>query len=412
MQPAVVKTRETAGTAQPGSERARYPVSLDELQRRWALLRETMASTGIDAIVAQGSNNAMGGGSYARWITGNSAFSAQPQAIIFPQKGLMTSLVHGSLDERAELDGTNPDWPGVGRRLSTPSFPSVDYTGRYDAEILAEELKKRGFKKVGLVGSNSMYYGPISLLKELSAVEFSDWTEMIDRHVAIKSAEEIAFIRQTARVQDEVFEKTRAHIRPGMRDFEVMAYSDYVGQLLGSDTGYYLGCSAPPGTPLGHRTRPQHGRQIREGDVFLWQAETTGPGGYFVHLARILSFGRAPAALADVYAQLIEAQAYTAKLLKPGSASRDIFREYNAYMRSRGLPEEKRLHCHGQGYTSVERPLVRDDESMAIAGHMNIGIHPTFGNEEMFVTLCDNYLVHADGTVEQLHKTPKQIVEL
>ena len=395
------------------SERACNPVSLAELQRRWAAVHETMESTGIDAIVVQGSNNAVGGGAYARWFSGSSAFSSQPQAIIFPKKGLMTSVTHGPLNDRLVSDGENPDYPGVGLRLSTPSFPSVGYTGRYDAELLAGEIKRNGFRKVGLVGANNMYYGPIALLKEMSStVGFVDCTDQIDRLAAIKSPEEIVFIRRTAELQDEVFRKVRGHIRPGMRDFEVMAYAQYVGQLLGSETGYYLGGSAQPGSPLGHRTRPQQGRTIREDDAFLWQAETTGPGGYFVHIARIFSLGKAPAALVDKYAELVEAQKQTIKLLKPGSMCRDIFREYNVYMRSRGLPEETRLHCHGQGYPSVERPLIRDDETMAIAPNMNIGIHPSVASREIFVTVCDNFLTHADGSVERLHKSSQEIVEL
>lgn len=46
------------------------------------------------------------------------------------------------------------------------------------------------------------------------------------------------------------------------------------------------------------------------------------------------------------------------------------------YMRQNGLPEESRVHCHGQGYNNVERPLIRGDETMAIAETMNIGYHP------------------------------------
>ena len=59
-------------------------------------------------------------------------------------------------------------------------------------------------------------------------------------------------------------------------------------------------------------------------------------------------------------------------------------------MRSRGLPEERRLHCHGQGYDVVERPLVRNDESMTIEANMNIGIHPSPGlsNPRVFVTVA------------------------
>ena len=144
----------------------------------------------------------------------------------------------------------------------------------------------------------------------------------------------------------------------------------------------------------------------------MYQAENTGPGGFFVHLGRIFGFGKAPQDLVDAFGALVEAQQYTLGLLKPGASCRDIFAEYNAYMRARGLPEERRVYCHGQGYEVVERPLIRDDESMRIAADMNIGIHPSLSNERMFATVCDNFLTHADGPAERLHKTPQTIIEL
>jgi hypothetical protein len=80
-------------------------------------------------------------------------------------------------------------------------------------------------------------------------------------------------------------------------------------------------------------------------------------------------------------------------------------------MREHGLPEEARLHCHSQGYANVERPMVRHDETMPIAANMNIGIHPSFGSKDMFITLCDNYLVRAGGGPERLHKSANHIYE-
>jgi Xaa-Pro aminopeptidase len=386
---------------------------MNELERRWNAAREVMVSKEVDALIIQGANNATGGGAYLRWFTGLSAFSAQPQIIIFPRSGLMTAIGHGPRGEVADLKGNNRDYPGIGQRISTPSFPSIGYTGRYDAELLADEVKKIGLKRIALIGANNMYYGPISqALARLPSVGVVDVMDDLDRVIAVKSPEEIGFIRKTAQMQDEVLEKVRAHIKPGMRDFEVMAHAQYVGQLLGSEGGYYLGCSAARGSPLGHRTRPQQDRQIGDNDIFLWQAETTGPGGFFVHIARIFSFGKAPADLNDRFEAMVEAQAFTVKLLKPNAQSAEIFAAYNAYMKARGLPEEMRLHCHGQGYTSVERPLIRYDETMPIAANMNIGIHPSFSNANMFVTVCDNFLTHSDGTVERLHKAPSVIFEL
>ena len=86
-----------------------------------------------------------------------------------------------------------------------------------------------------------------------------------------------------------------------------------------------------------------------------------------------------------------------------------MFEAYNAFLRRKGLPEERRLHCHAQGYDTVERPLARYEETLKFAPGMNVGIHPGFGNQRLFMTVCDNYLIGADGAPERLHKTPSRI---
>ena len=120
--------------------------------------------------------------------------------------------------------------------------------------------------------------------------------------------------------------------------------------------------------------------------------------------------GAAPAQIEDTFAQTVEAQQYTMQLLRPGASCKEVFTQFNSYLQSRNLPAERRLHCHSQGYEVVERPLIRDDETMDIAAGMNIGIHPSIFNASMFVTVCDNFLVtHAEP--ERLHATPQRIFE-
>jgi Xaa-Pro aminopeptidase len=409
-----MKEKEEASMASP-DERRCNPTSLPELERRWAAVRRQMPAAGIDALIIQGVNNATGTGGSYRWFTGISVFSSYPQTVIVPREGLMTLVMHGAFNEEKTFDGANPDLPGIGLRLGAPAFPGVNYCSAYEAELVAREVKKQGFGTVGIVAPQNMLFGFGWKLRELlGGTNFVDATDLVDPIKAIKSPEEIAFIRRTAVMQDEIVAKVRAHIRPGMRDFEVMAYAQYVGQLMGSETGYFLGCSAPPGQPAGMRRRSDQNRVIREGDVFMFQAENTGPGGLFVHHGRVFSLGKAQQEVVDLFGQMVEAQDFTIGLLKPGASCRDIFAEYNAYMRGHGLPEEQRLHCHGQGYDVVERPLVRNDESMTIEANMNIGIHPNPGlsNPRVFVTVCDNFLIGADGEVERLHTTPREIIEL
>jgi hypothetical protein len=60
----------------------------------------------------------------------------------------------------------------------------------------------------------------------------------------------------------------------------------------------------------------------------------------------------------------------------------------------------------------VERPLIREDETMAIAADMNIVVHPTYLKDGGMHWLCDNYIIGADGAGERLHQFPEQITEV
>jgi Xaa-Pro aminopeptidase len=388
-------------------------VSRAEVERRWRLARESMAKLDVEALVVQGAANLAGTGGYFRWFSGATPLTSYPQSVILPLQGSLTLVAHGSFDSAASLGGNDPANPGVDQRFGTPSFPGIPYTGTYDADILAREIRKAGYRAIGLVGTNSSYYGLIARLKEqLSGLRIVDATAAIDPLRAVKSDEEIALIRRAAAMQDEMLAKVRDFIKPGLKDFEVMAYADYVGKQLGSETGYLLGSSAPPGEPAMLRLRPFQGREIMPGDVVLVQAENTGPGGYFTHAARVYVLGKTPPELKQAYHAMVAAQEFTVSLLKPGAACRDIFATYNDYMRARGFAPETRLHCHSQGYDVVECPLIRSDESMTIAPHMNIGIHPSVLTKTMFATVCDNFLTLPDGSVERLHRNPQDIVEL
>ena len=86
--------------------------------------------------------------------------------------------------------------------------------------------------------------------------------------------------------------------------------------------------------------------------------------------------------------------------------------DYNAAMKKHGYQEEKRLHCHGQGYENVERPLIRNDETMLIAADMNIGIHPIIANARVAATISDNFLTRSDGLPERLHQTAQKVFEI
>jgi Xaa-Pro aminopeptidase len=397
-------------SAAANEQRAVNAVSANELKRRWQLLRARMREQGIDALIVQNSSDWVGG--YIRWFSNQPATNGYPSSLVFPLEGSMSFIEQGPFEGLRRPSDAEAEATGIGRRLTTPSYPSVGYTGTYDADIVVSELQRLGARRVGLVAPAAMYHSFGARLQDVLKTQLMDATDLVDRIKAIKSEEERGCIRSVAAMQDEIMSRVQDFIRPGLKDFEIAAYAQYVGQQLGSEQGIFLCASATPGRAATFRPRSMQGRTLQRGDVYSLLVENNGAGGYYTELSRIFVLGRASDELREAHAAVIDAQRFALSLLKPGTPCRDVFEQHNAYLRSHNLAEERRLSIHGMGYDMVERPLIRQDEDMAIEQNMAIVCHPGIINERMFVHNTDVYLIEANGPSECLHRTPKQIFEL
>ena len=280
-----------------------------------------------------------------------------------------------------------------------------------DASLVAGVLKEKKGAVVGLVG---MSFIPVPfydyLRKHLPRHRFVDVTDRIDRIKVIKSAEEIELIKGTARLQDAAMEHVRKSIRPGRRDFEILAEAQYSTVMQGSERQLILVGSAPRHEAVKFQFRHLQNRMIREGDQVAVLIETNGPGGFYTEIGRIFSLGKPSQALQDAMGTAIEAQAVSLSLLKPGASPKDIWNANNEFLRKRGYDPELRLYAHGQGYDLVERPAIRYDEPMKIEAGMNLTVHPFAANASVWAVVTDNYLVGETGVGECLHKTKKDVI--
>ena len=393
-------------------QRLLNPISTRELERRWAAARTEMAERKIDALVMQNNNDWLGGN--VRWFTDTPLSNGYPRSVIFPASDLMTVVDMGARGARRKVDGDDGVNRGVGEMIFTPAFTSVAYTDEYQAELVAEELKRARLPHHRLGRRGAMPYKFVTRIeRELQGkAKFVDATEFVDRLKAIKSEEEKALIRKAAEMQDEIFDRVLKKIRPGMSDNDVTALAQYEGRLLGSEQGLFLGSSAPLGQASRFIDRHLQARTLKPGEHFTLLIENSGPGGFYTEIARTIVLGKASNELIDGFESMKEAQAHTLRLLKPGASCADVAKSHDDYMRARGLPAELRLYCHGQGYDLVERPLVRADETMNIEEHMNLAVHPGYETPSIFAVICDNYFIESGGPGACLHKTPKQVFEV
>jgi Xaa-Pro aminopeptidase len=393
------------------TERVETEISRQELERRWAAVRKEMEARNIDALLMQNASDFLGG--YVKWFTDVPGHNHYPRTVLFHREGLMTVFEMGARGRRTTFDGNDPFNPGVGDWIWSAPFFSVVYTHDYDSDIVVAELKKRNYRTLGLLGGGAMPYALVDAVKtrvpNLATVDASDF---VDRIKAVKSEEEIKLIWRAARMQDESFARVLKAWKPGMRDSHIAALAQYEGELRGSEQGLFRCSSAPLGQPAVLRGRHYQGRIAKPGDYITLLIENNGPGGYYAELARTMVLGKPSQELVDQFEAVKEAQVATVKRLKPGASCPEIYEAHNAFMTGRGLPPEQRLFGHSQGYDLVERPLLRDDETMALDKGMCMAVHPGVTTQTNFIFVCDNFMMNHDGSVVPMHTSEQRLYEV
>jgi Xaa-Pro aminopeptidase len=395
------------------SERVNHPLPTRELERRWTLVRKAMEERHVDVLLAQANNDFMGG--YVRYLTDLPATNGYSLTVIFPRDEPMTVIGQGAfgLDQKLPPEGDGIR-RGVGRLMGVPSYASAYYTAGYDAELAAKALERHARATIGMLGTASISYALVDGLKRgaLSRASFLDASDLVDPIKAVKSDDELAYVRRTALAQDEAMEAAFNAIKPGMTELQVAAVAEHAGHDAGSEQGLFLSFSAPAGSPGQIVNRHLQGRVLQEGDQFSLLVENNGPGGFYCELGRTAVLGRATDEMREQQAFVLEAQEFCTRLLRPGADPAEIWETYNVFMREHGRSEEKRVHFHGQGYDMVERPLVRFDETMPIGANMYFALHPAFSMERTYSWACDNFLLNSEGQVERLHRLPRKLFEL
>ena len=362
----------------------------------------------IDYLVMRNDEEFLGG--YVRWFSDFAARHSYPFTVIFPADDEMTLISCGAPPRaihflpNGRCVGSNKGW---GPLISPRSIIPAPWMPNWSSGSLKE--KKR--PTIGLVGRSFM---PVTfyeyLRRHMPGSKFVDVTDDIDRVKVIKSPEEIELIKGTAQRQDAAMEQVRKSIRPGRRDFEILAEAQYSMVMQGSERQLILVGSTPKGVAGRWQFRHFQNRMIKEGDQVNVLIETNGPGGFYTEIGRIFSLGTPSQALQDAMDTAIEAQALSLSLLKPGASPKDLWDANNEFLQKRGYQPERRLYAHGQGYDLVERPAIRYDEPMKIEAGMNLTIHPFAINADAWAVVTDNYLVTETGASECLHKTQKQVI--
>lgn len=388
-------------------ERIRNPIPTRELERRWKLVKQAMRSQGIDLLIMQNDNQFLGG--YVRYFLDIPAEQAYPISVLFPVEDELISITSSAANNPLP-----PVWAsrGIESRLGAPYFRSMHYTNQYDAELMVKVIKGRKDKKVGIVGMGLINAATYNYLKEnLPHVEFVDATDLVDDIKAVKSEDELIYIRKTVKMHDAFAMAVPFILRPGMYEYELRSEIQRFLVNQGSEEQLVMLGSAPAGQATPHLHSFYQNRQIGAGDNVLVMVEANGPGGFYAEIVRTWCLGEPTKELLDAWELSRKTQHYAASLLKPGISPSEVITKVNEYLVNHGYPAEGRLFGHGQGYDLVERPAFAPKETMKLQANMIVALHAGISSAAALGFCCDNYLITENGT-ELLQATPQKVFVL
>ncbi|MFI1291575.1 aminopeptidase P family protein [Streptomyces sp. NPDC020792] len=350
-------------------EKERLTFSEAEMERRLSMLRKAMAETGVDVALFTSYHNIK---YYSDFLF--TSFG-RPYALIVTTDDQITVS--------ANIDAGMP-W----RRTFGDNVVYTDWHRDNYIHVIKETLRGRAVtpRRIG-VEHDSL---PLDTLRKFEAAfpgaEFADIAQTAMRQRMVKSDEEIALIKEGARVGDLGGEAIRAAIHEGVSEYEVA--------LAGTDAMVREIARAYPHTEIrdtwvwfqsGINTDGAHNwpttRKVGRGDILSLNCFPM-ISGYYTALERTLFYGEPDARSLELWEINVEVHRRGLELIKPGISCAEIAHSLNEIYIGHGLlPNRTFGYGHSFGvlshYYGREAGLeLREDIDTVLEPNMVVSMEP------------------------------------
>ncbi len=279
-----------------------------EGERRHRKIRELMAYRGIDCLIISGHLGSWGAQKTNINYVSNYPLWMADEHIVFPLKGEPVIFVWGSGHEWA---AKKVSWIPV----------KASGKGSYDTDIAAR-IKELGLEK-GTLGIVSMYTMPamlyLGLKEKLPYATFVNGSDILTRCRAIKSAEELEFVRKSGELGDRAVEAIAKAAKPGVDEYFLTARCESAIIEGGGEHGTFLLMESGPWSERGIAIQNAGSRRkLQKGDIILDEL-TPSYGGYYIQQLRPISIGKPPDDFMQLYQLHLELHELALKELRPGN---------------------------------------------------------------------------------------------
>lgn len=222
----------------------------------------------------------------------------------------------------------------------------------------------------------------------------------------VKSAREIAALREAARMTDEAFSAALRMMRPGVREVEVALCLEGAMRLAGAEGSAFdiIVASGPRGA-MPHGAASQ--KELASGELVTLDFGAV-KDGYHADMTRTVAIGAVGAEERRLFDAVLEAQEASMAALAPGRTGREVDAVARAVLARHGL-EQYFTHSlgHGTGLVIHEEPRLSKKSDTVLEPGMVVTVEPGVYLPGFTGLRIEDLAVITDDGYEVLSKSPK-----
>ncbi|RME18912.1 MAG: M24 family metallopeptidase [Alphaproteobacteria bacterium] len=384
------------------------PFSAAEYARRLALTRAEMAARGLDALFIEDPSN-------MAWLTGYDGWS------FYVHQGVILTHEGEPLWWGRAMDANGARRTAWLRPESLRPYDDgyVQSNTRHPMQHLAGVLAELGLEAARIGVEMENYYfsakAYLTLREALPKARLIDATALVNWQRAVKSEEELAFMRKAARIAEKMVDGVLARAEPGMRKNDLVAeiLRDAV-RGVGEDWGDYP--AIVPMVPSGADASAPHltwnGAPLRRGEATFFELAGVYRR-YHTPFCRTIFFGRMPEAMRRAEAALVAGLEAGLEAARAGNRACDVARALGAELEKAGI--ERGARCGypiGLSYPPDwgERTIsLREEDETVLAPGMTFHFMPGLWMEDWGIEITEPILIRESGPAECFCHRPRRV---
>ncbi|WP_033406405.1 ectoine hydrolase DoeA [Kiloniella laminariae] len=310
---------------------------LSEYGARLAKTRLAMQSAGVDCLVVTDPSN-------MAWLTGYDGWSFYVHQCV---------LVTG--EGQPIWFGRSMDANGAKRTCYLSHDNIIGYadhyvqsTERHPMDLLASILEDKGFGKASIGVEMDNYYfsaaAYASLVRHLPNVIFKDTTNLVNWQRAVKSAQELNYMRKAGKIVEVMHQRIRETVKPGLRKNELVAeiYDAGLRGVEGAGGDYP---AIVPLLPSGADASASHltwdDRPMRSGEGTFFEIAGCYKR-YHCPLSRTVFLGKPEQKFLDAEKAVLEGMEAGLEQARVGNFCEDIANSFFAVLKKHGIIKDSR----------------------------------------------------------------------